>query len=233
MTLTKIPPGVGSDRSRSERRGGTQSISDDSQQSLADRLSQLTPEQRAVWEQSRFQADRLDGLTVGNMVPRTPPEVHEPEPKRSRAAGSQQLVAGQTFPPPMPRPPVSSQVIHDSSSDSQPQGSGASTSSALFVRDSTQQATSMSEDSDDCFVLIVDGRDEDAVLLAGGRRELNLKELKWSQDQWKVRLEKDIAKEVRHCHQRQGSVEAAVCRRVQSHPKTTERSNHSQSSCVG
>ena len=60
----QIPPGVGSDRSRSERRGGTQSISDDSQQSLADRLSQLTPEQRAVWEQSRFQADRLDGLTV-------------------------------------------------------------------------------------------------------------------------------------------------------------------------
>ena len=192
----QIPPGVGSDRSRSERRGGTQSISDDSQQSLADRLSQLTPEQRAVWEQSRFQADRLDGLTVGNMVPRTPPEVHEPEPKRSRAAGSQQVVAGQTFPPPMPRPPVSSQVIHDSSSDSQPQGSGASTSSALFVRDSTQQATSMSEDSDDCFVLIVDGRDEDAVLLAGGRRELNLKESKWSQDQWKVKLEKGIAKEV-------------------------------------
>ena len=192
----QIPPGVGSDRSRSERRGGTQSISDDSQQSLADRLSQLTPEQRAVWEQSRFQADLLDGFTVANMVPRTPPEVHEPEPKRSRAAGSQQVVAGQTFPPPMPRPPVSSQVIHDSSSDSQPQGSGASTSSPLFVRDSTQQATSMSEDSDDCFVLIVDGRDEDAVLLAGGRRELSLKESKWSQDQWKVRLEKGIAKEV-------------------------------------
>ena len=192
----QIPPGVGSDRSRSERRGGTQSISDDSQQSLADRLRQLTPEQRAVWEQSRLQADRLDGLTVGNMVPRTPPEVHEPDPKRSRAADSQQLVAGQTFPPPMPRPPVSSQVVHDSSSDSQPQGSGASTSSALFVRDSTQQAVSMSEDSDDCFVLIVDGRDEDAVLLAGGRRELNLKESKWNQEKWKVKLEKGIAKEV-------------------------------------
>ena len=190
----QIPQGAGSDRSRSGRGGETQSISSGTQQSLSDYLSQLTPEQRAIWEVSRERANRLDGI-VGDMIPRTPPEARDPEPKRSRIAELQQ-VAGQVFPPPMPAPPQPSQVIHDSSSDSQPLGSGASTSSALFVRDSTQQATSMSEDSEDCFVLIVDGRDEDAVLLAGGRRELNLKEPKWNQDQWKTRLEKGIAKEV-------------------------------------
>ena len=54
----------------------------------------------------------------------------------------------------------------------------------------------ISEDSEACFVLIVDGQDEDAVLLAGGRKELNLKEPKWSRHEWKDRLEKGIAKEV-------------------------------------
>ena len=191
----QVPQGAGSDRSRSERGRGTQSISSESHQTLASQLSHLTSEQRVRWEESRAHADRLDGV-IGDMVPRTPPEALEPEPKRLRATSSQQQIAGQMFPPTMPRPPAQSQIIHDSSSDSQPQGSGASTSSALFVRDSTQQATSMSEDSDECFVLIVDGRDEDAVLLAGGRREVNLKEPKWNQDQWKTRLEKGIAKEV-------------------------------------
>ena len=189
----QMPQSASDDRSRSGRGRGTQSISSGTQQSLGEQWNMLTPEQRARWEESRQHADRLDG--VGEMVPRTPPEAFEPEPKRSRLGGLQQ-VAGQVFPPSMPMPPAQSQVVHDSSSDSQPQGSGASTSSALFVRDSSQQATSMSEESTECFILIVDGRDEDAVLLAGGRKELNLKEPKWNQDQWKSRLEKGIAKEV-------------------------------------
>ena len=192
----QIPQGSASDRSRSGRgERGAQSISSGTQQSqsFSEIWNQFTPEQRANWEASRMQADRLDGL--GDMIPRTPPEAFEPEPKRFRSEGLQQI-AGQMFPPSMPVPPSQSQVVHDSSSDSQPQGSGASTSSALFVRDSTQQATSMSEDSNECFVLIVDGQDKDAVLLAGGRRELNLKEPKWSQEQWKARLTKGIAKEV-------------------------------------
>ena len=190
----QIPQGAGSDRSRSGRGHGThQSVSSESQPSLSEFLNTLSDEQRISWNESRRQADRLDGL-VGDMVPRTPPEAVEPEPKRPRAISSQQ-VAGQSFPPPLPRPP--SQTIHDSSSDSQPQGSGASTSSALFVRDSSQQATSITEDSDEAsFVLIVDGDDEDSVLIAGGRKELNLKEPKWQQNEWKQRLESGIAKEV-------------------------------------
>ncbi len=189
----QMPQSASDDRSRSGRGRGTQSISSGTQQSLGEQWNMLTPEQRARWEESRQHADRLDG--VGDMVPRTPPEAFEPEPKRSRLGGLQQ-VAGQVFPPSMPMPPAQSQVVHDSSSDSQPQGSGASTSSALFVRDSSQQATSMSEESTECFILTVDGRDEDAVLLAGGRKELYLKEPKWNQDQWESRLEKGIAKEV-------------------------------------
>ena len=184
--------GTASAQSRSGREGGAQSISSGTHRSLADQLSQLSGEQRARWKESRAHADRVDGL-VGDMIPQTPPESLEPEPKRLRTDGAQQ-VAGQTFPPTLPRPP--SQIIHDSSSDSQPQGSGASTSSALFVRDSTQQATSITEDSEACFVLIADGQDEDSVLLAGGRKELNLKESKWSQNDWKERLRKGIVKEV-------------------------------------
>ena len=193
----QVPQGAGSDRSRSGRGHGheTQSISSGSQPSLAEFLSTLSEDQRIAWNESRVQSDRLDGL-VGNMVPRTPPEAAEPEPKRLRAVSSQQI-AGQTFPPTMPRPPSQSQTIHDSSSDSQPLGSGASTSSALFVRDSSQQATSITEDSDEAsFVLIVDGDEEDSVLIAGGRREINLREPKWQQDDWKQRLEHGIAKEV-------------------------------------
>ena len=199
MDPYQVPQGGGSDRSRSGRGEGAQSLSSGTQQSLTEQWSQLTQEQRDRWDESRSRADRLDG--VANMVPRTPPEAFEPEPKRSRVTGLQQ-VAGQMFPPSMPIPPSQSQaqsqmvMVHDSSSDSQPQGSGASTSSALFVRDSTQQATSMSEDSEDCFVLIAGDCDEDAVLLAGGRRELELKEPKWNQELWKKRLEKGISKEV-------------------------------------
>lgn len=133
----QVPLGTGSERSRSGRDNGAQSVSSGTHQSLADHVSQLSSEQRVRWNESRANADRLDGL-LGNMVPRTPPEAAEPEPKRLRAMSAQQI-AGQTFPPALPRPP--SQIIHDSISDSQPQGSGASTSSALFVRDSSQQAT--------------------------------------------------------------------------------------------
>ena len=190
----QVPQGAGSDRSRSERRGA-HSIS--SGTSLADVISQMSDAERARFNESRLSADRLDGL-VGDMVPRTPPEARfEPEPKRVRTAEMQQQIAGQTFPPTMPRPPSQSQMIHDSSSDSQPQGSGGSTSSAtLFVRDSTENATSLSEESEECFILIVADDQEDSVLIAGGRKELNLKDPKWNHDQWKKRLEKGIAKEV-------------------------------------
>jgi hypothetical protein len=66
------------------------------------------------------------------------------------------------------------------------------------VKDSGCQAVSMSslgstEESED-FVLCCDN--EDNVVLAGGRNEINLKESKWKSEEWRSKLLSGVKKEV-------------------------------------
>ena len=85
--------------------------------------------------------------------------VPEPEPKRSR---TEQQIGGQTYPPSMPAPP----------------------DTAAMVVESARQAVTFSEKKgrheateDEDFVFFVT---EDDVLIAGGRKEINLKDQQWT-----------------------------------------------------
>ena len=179
-----------------------------SDRSLSERLGQLTVDELASWRASVQQADRLDGVPQR----RDPPnQVDENPEKRARL---EQVVAGQVFPPSLPSPvPASSVPIPISSessagnSSSSTSSSAPSTSSAMKVHEVTQvhvvkdsgcQAVSMSslgstEESED-FVLCCDN--EDNVLLAGGRNEINLKESKWKSEEWRSKLLSGVKKEV-------------------------------------
>eukprot|EP00435_Cladocopium_sp_Y103_P051560 s1160_g16.t1 len=132
-----------------------------------------------------------------------------------------QQVLGQSFPPSMPAPPrpenVPIQIESSGSSGGQQHGSGSSGASntesspesgfissnvvhADVMVDSTNAAVCLSTAVDDDgeqgdFVLhCEDG--EDAVLLAGARGELNLKEPKWKDEHGKAMLIAGIQKEV-------------------------------------
>eukprot|EP00435_Cladocopium_sp_Y103_P072195 s58_g39.t1 len=196
----------GSQRSRSHGHDNqeVQSIKS-SDKSLSERLSQLTADERASWPASVQQADRLDG-----MPRRDPPNQADENPeKRARV---EQRVAGQVFPPSLPSPvpaasvpiPISSESSAGTSSSSV---SSSSSSQAMvvnevtkvnLVRDSGGQAVSMSSIEDtgegEDFVLCCD--DEDNVLLAGGRNEINLKESKWKSAEWQDKLLTGVKKEM-------------------------------------
>ena len=66
--------------------------------------------------------------------------------------------------------------------------------------DSTAAAICLSvhplEEDEDADFLLGSERDSDEVLLAGGRNEINLKDLKWNEPTWKNRLVAGIQKEV-------------------------------------
>lgn len=189
--------------------------SDPLSQSLSEKLSQLSDQDRSRWEESAMQADRLDGVPS-----REPPPVDEPSPeKRLRTEEPQsggQRIAGQMFPPPLPMPdhvanmqvrdpylvavPSSGESIRSSSEKTSSAESGflltTSTTSMYHVVDSTVKAVSLScVDSDEDFVLCA-GSNSDHALLAGGRKEINLKEAKWKESKWKDCLMKGVAKEV-------------------------------------
>lgn len=186
-----------------------------------------------------MQADRLDGLP-----PRDPPADVNPAPeKRQRVEETRsenQVIAGQVFPPPLPMPesvvnmpvrdpymaalPSSGESVHSSSDRPSSAESGfLFTSHVRHVVDSTQQAVSLSV-ANPCedFVLVA-APDSDHVLLAGGRKEINLKEARWKETQWKDRLMKGVAKEVQTVIQDKGALkpfsvdESRRIRQTQSH----------------
>jgi hypothetical protein len=146
--------------------------------------------------------------------------------------GNQQLRMGQIFPPSMPSPPQPEQVaITVDSSDS---GSGrhgrasdvsnpdtASTPESGFISshfvtpadvcDSADAAICLSsmdvggDSADASFVLhCEDG--EDAVLLAGARGELNLKEPRWKEEKGRTMLLNGIKKELTNVIQNKGAL---------------------------
>lgn len=186
-------------RSRSEKGPGeVQSIS--SGNTFASQMSGLNEAERQLWEESRHQADRLDGLPR-----RERPALPESEQPGKRFRAEQQVVGGQTFPPAMPSPaapetnvpiPVDSSQSSSSSSTSSTSSHGLLVSMVNLVDDSSQKAISMSElGGGDDFVLCCDH--EDHVLLAGGRNEINLKEpKKWMSQDGKRHLHDGIQKEV-------------------------------------
>ena len=171
--------------------------------SLSDQLDQLSPDELNAWRESAERANRLDG--------RRRPQGPEPEPKRLRP---EQRVGGQVYPQTLlPSPPTRepAQVpIPVSSGSSDPTSSSTSSSSShsMFVDrrqflDSAALNVGWNEQGSEEqeWVLAVDDScgTEDNVLLAGGRKEINLKEMQWGTQQGKDRLVKGIRKEVKNC----------------------------------
>ena len=162
----------------------------------------------------------MTSRAVADMEVHTPPEIHEPEPKRSRAEPSEnQQIGGQSFPPSLPVPPQQStginvplpMEVNSSSSGSQRSvrvvGDQYSIHTVLTCQselitatDSTASAICLSvhpleEDDSADFVLGCDG-DSNEVLIAGGRNEINLKDPKWLEQSWKQKLLSGIQLEV-------------------------------------
>lgn len=160
---------------------------------MTERLSQMSQEDRAAWQQSRDRADRLDGY-----IRREPPEpvVEQPDKRPRIHEPESQLVGGQRYPPSMPSP-FGAEAIHVPSSESGASGSHGLYTSAFGVRDSGDPAVALSStDEDQDFILCIDA--EDQVLLAGGRNELNLKLDKWTSPTGKQKIITGVRKEVKN-----------------------------------
>eukprot|EP00435_Cladocopium_sp_Y103_P050503 s1907_g15.t1 len=206
----------------SDQRPSGPSSSNQSGSSLNEQLSQMSEADRAQWRRSMQEADRLDGVPAR----RHSSEHQQGDSKRPRVDefGLQpQLLLGQTFPPSMPAPPrpeivpiqvdssgsnQSQQPMDSSSAASQPETSSTPESGfisshfvdAVSVRDSADAATSFSsqacgDDESADFVLHCEAG-EDAVLLAGARGELNLREPRWKEEKGKNMLIAGIQKEL-------------------------------------
>ena len=175
--------------------------------SLTDQLNQLSAEERAAWQESANRADRLDGHHR--------PKASEPDPKRQRQG---QVIGGQQFPQSLPQPPqltAQQTPIPVSSGSSEKQSSSTSSSSSSsrssHVRfgdasmiDSAALNVSMNEQgsTEDWVLAIEEGDTEQettTVLLAGGRREINLKEPQWHTETGQSKLIAGIRKEVNNC----------------------------------
>ena len=184
--------------------------------SLHERVQQMTPAEQQQWEQSARNADRLDGHALRRA---SQPAVAEPDPKRSR---TDQQVGGQVFPPSLPQPPHQMQPqtippthqirphlhppLHpmvptvSSSNDSSSSSStlGSAVSHAACVRDCGAAAVCMSaaEPETDHWVFAASlFSDESCVLLAGGRKEINLRDEKWKSTSNQKLLHQGLNKE--------------------------------------
>ena len=189
-----------SDRSRSRRGADTASQEaspgqevESIQSSMTERLSQMSEQERMSWQESRRRADQLDGH-----VRREPPEQPEAPVEKRQRIGEHQTVGGQTFPPSLPHPPDSqarAEVVPVPSSAGSSAASDKS-SHARLVYDSGQHAVALSAlDETDDFILCVDD-EEDQVLLAGGRNELDLKADKWQSPTGQEKVIKGVRKEI-------------------------------------
>lgn len=187
-------------------------------------MSDAEREQWRSSRRSAEHADRLDGVPMRR--PSVEPQQGDSKRLRLDESALQpqlQQFMGQTFPPSMPAPPrpesvpivvessgsSHSQQLHDGYSVASNPGSNSSPESgfissnfvdAVSVRDSADAATCLSSlvcDGNECedFVLHCEAG-EDAVLLAGARGELNLREPKWKEEQGRQMLIKGIQKEL-------------------------------------
>ena len=185
--------------------------------SLTDQLNQMSEEELTAWRESANRADRLDGHRR--------PGGSEPEPKRPRQG---QLVGGQQYPQSLPLPPQVSgeQVpIQVSSSGSGNQSATTSSSSSSSSRvlfhgveivDSATVNVSLNEQGSteaDWILAIEDNGDtidHSTVLLAGGRKEINLKEPQWNSEEGRAKLIEGIRKEVKNCIQDKSALRACT-----------------------
>eukprot|EP00435_Cladocopium_sp_Y103_P018859 s2377_g4.t1 len=196
-----------------------------SSQSLRNAFNQLSQREQERWRESADQADRLDGVPARPHPPgwvQGDPKRQRLEDlgNQSQLFGQAQHFMGQSFPPSMPAPPRpetvpimvdssgSGQSGSHSSAMSNPDsssgpGSGFISSNLVQqfgVLDSADAAVCLSSqqhgdsDTEDFVLHCEDG--EDAVLLAGARGELNLKEPRWKEEKGKNMLIAGIQKEV-------------------------------------
>ena len=168
-----------------------------SERSLTERLSQLSEHDRMSWQESVRRADRLDGH-----VRKEPPSKQIEAPDKRQRTQEPQQVGGQTFPPSLPHPVVSQNAsaipVPISAGSSVGSSSRESTTQVRFAHDSGSKAVAFSSlDDEEDFVLCIDG-EEDQVLLAGGRNELNLKDPKWTSPTGRQKLLEGVRKEVQN-----------------------------------
>ena len=163
--------------------------------SYQDSVNRLSDRERAVLDESVRKADRLDGHQR--------PAEAQPDPKRQR-----QTIAGQEYPPSLPAPPSVGQPNVNDGSTSSSATSSSSCSSFVNItgpRDSTCQAVCFSDraETEENFVFACT---ESECLLAGGRKEIDLKESKWQTPEGQTKLFKGIRKETKNVVEDKGAL---------------------------
>lgn len=166
------------DRERTPRgRRATPSGNSNQSGSMSSReeiIQQMTPAERMVLGESERRANRLDGLPEGTNRFEGSLETPEPDNKRMRV---DQQIGGQTYPPSMPAPPDTSAMVVESAKQA-----------VTFSENKGRHGATEEED----FVFFVT---EDDVLIAGGRKEINLKDQQWNTPEGKEKIKKGLAKE--------------------------------------
>ena len=166
------------DRERTPRgRRATPSGNSNQSGSMSSReeiIQQMTPAERMVLGESERRANRLDGLPEGTNRFEGSLETPEPDDKRMRV---DQQIGGQTYPPSMPAPPDTSAMVVESAKQA-----------VTFSENKGRHGATEEED----FVFFVTEND---VLIAGGRKEINLKDQQWNTPEGKEKIKKGLAKE--------------------------------------
>ena len=136
--------------------------------------------------------------------------IHDLEPKSKRMrTGESQVIGGQLFPPGIPvpefgrndppaRPPPSQSIGHGAVMI--PESGNAADPHYVGCIDNARQATALlelvgPEEREDVSLVCLASWDTNDVLLAGGRKEINLKDPKWASAKAKTEVEVGVLKE--------------------------------------
>ena len=163
-------------------------------------------EMRQAVETSHRRADQLDAHSMRRQSEEG--TAQRGDSKRQRIDGGQQQVGGPLYPPSMPIPPSLANSSGSDRSPSQEAGpqelvsppspqtiSSQSNSHSLVVIDSAEAAVCLSDNRMDDNADFVLACTDSAVLLAGGRNELNLKSSKWLSSEGRQMLFDGVVKE--------------------------------------